>query len=154
MLTVRLITASPQWRNGPPEKPVLCNACGLWYSKRGTLENYAPTERLRGPKRRIKKSGAIVHNRGNLSADDDVPSCAADPTVCTPSSVISSRHNSTILKEADEDQIPGNSEPHLWDFSNIPRKKRSRLTAISKFSHITSLHRNFLRMLENDRKGI
>ncbi|KAJ4823277.1 hypothetical protein Tsubulata_028454, partial [Turnera subulata] len=33
---------TPLWRNGPPEKPVLCNACGSRYRIRGTLENYAP----------------------------------------------------------------------------------------------------------------
>lgn len=35
-------TGTPLWRNGPPEKPVLCNACGSRYRLRGTLINYAP----------------------------------------------------------------------------------------------------------------
>lgn len=35
-------TGTPAWRNGPPEKPVLCNACGTRYRKKGTLEHYAP----------------------------------------------------------------------------------------------------------------
>jgi len=33
---------TPLWRNGPPEKPVLCNACGSRWRTRGTLENYMP----------------------------------------------------------------------------------------------------------------
>ncbi|WCJ18249.1 GATA transcription factor 27 [Euphorbia peplus] len=36
------INSTPLWRNGPVEKPVLCNACGSRYRIRGTLENYAP----------------------------------------------------------------------------------------------------------------
>ncbi|KAM3291593.1 hypothetical protein P3S67_019882 [Capsicum chacoense] len=30
------------WRNGPPEKPVLCNACGLRWRTRHTLDGYIP----------------------------------------------------------------------------------------------------------------
>lgn len=35
-------TGTPLWRNGPPEKPVLCNACGSRWRTKGTLQNYAP----------------------------------------------------------------------------------------------------------------
>ncbi|KAJ3681794.1 hypothetical protein LUZ60_014367 [Juncus effusus] len=37
------ITTTPLWRNGPPEKPVLCNACGSRWRTKGTLVNYTPT---------------------------------------------------------------------------------------------------------------
>ncbi|XP_029125405.1 GATA transcription factor 27 [Cajanus cajan] len=37
------INFTPLWRNGPEEKPVLCNACGSRYRKRGNLEDYLPT---------------------------------------------------------------------------------------------------------------
>ncbi|XP_024526059.1 GATA transcription factor 27-like isoform X2 [Selaginella moellendorffii] len=36
------ITTTPLWRNGPPEKPVLCNACGSRWRTKGTLINYMP----------------------------------------------------------------------------------------------------------------
>lgn len=36
------ITYTPLWRNGPPEKPVLCNACGSRWRTKGTLANYTP----------------------------------------------------------------------------------------------------------------
>lgn len=36
------ITGTPLWRNGPPEKPVLCNACGSRWRTKGTLANYTP----------------------------------------------------------------------------------------------------------------
>lgn len=37
-----IIAATPLWRNGPPEKPVLCNACGSRWKTKGTLLNYMP----------------------------------------------------------------------------------------------------------------
>ncbi|RDX71551.1 GATA transcription factor 27, partial [Mucuna pruriens] len=33
---------TPLWRNGPSEKPVLCNACGSRYKLKGHLDNYLP----------------------------------------------------------------------------------------------------------------
>ncbi|CAI0534524.1 unnamed protein product, partial [Linum tenue] len=33
---------TPLWRNGPLEKPVLCNACGSRWRTKGTLANYTP----------------------------------------------------------------------------------------------------------------
>lgn len=35
-------TGTPLWRNGPPDKPVLCNACGSRWRTKGTLANYTP----------------------------------------------------------------------------------------------------------------
>ncbi|XP_009371047.2 GATA transcription factor 26 isoform X2 [Pyrus x bretschneideri] len=36
------VTSTPLWRNGPPDKPVLCNACGSRWRTKGTLVNYTP----------------------------------------------------------------------------------------------------------------
>ncbi|KAL4301704.1 hypothetical protein GQ457_10G023340 [Hibiscus cannabinus] len=36
------VESTPLWRNGPPEKPVLCNACGSRYRIGKPLENYTP----------------------------------------------------------------------------------------------------------------
>ncbi|KAI4371475.1 hypothetical protein MLD38_019707 [Melastoma candidum] len=36
------VTSTPLWRNGPPEKPVLCNACGSRWRTKGSLMNYTP----------------------------------------------------------------------------------------------------------------
>ncbi|KAF8096236.1 hypothetical protein N665_0313s0009 [Sinapis alba] len=36
------VSSTPLWRNGPPEKPVLCNACGSRWRTKGTLVNYTP----------------------------------------------------------------------------------------------------------------
>ncbi|XP_065027901.1 GATA transcription factor 27-like isoform X1 [Musa acuminata AAA Group] len=36
------VTSTPLWRNGPPDKPVLCNACGSRWRTKGSLTNYTP----------------------------------------------------------------------------------------------------------------
>ncbi|CAN6580563.1 unnamed protein product [Malus baccata var. baccata] len=36
------VTSTPLWRNGPSDKPVLCNACGSRWRTKGTLVNYTP----------------------------------------------------------------------------------------------------------------
>ncbi|GMH26738.1 hypothetical protein Nepgr_028581 [Nepenthes gracilis] len=36
------VSSTPLWRNGPPDKPVLCNACGSRWRTKGTLANYTP----------------------------------------------------------------------------------------------------------------
>ncbi|CAN4127701.1 unnamed protein product [Withania somnifera] len=36
------VTSTPLWRNGPPDKPILCNACGSRWRTKGTLVNYIP----------------------------------------------------------------------------------------------------------------
>ncbi|KAL8101838.1 hypothetical protein AgCh_033655 [Apium graveolens] len=36
------VTSTPLWRNGPEEKPVLCNACGSRWRTKGSLTNYTP----------------------------------------------------------------------------------------------------------------
>ncbi|XP_040257133.1 GATA transcription factor 27-like [Aegilops tauschii subsp. strangulata] len=66
------------WRNGPPEKPVLCNACGTRWRKKGTLEKDTPTRRRpqdaeaerKQPKKKpvvrriVKKQPSSDHNLG------------------------------------------------------------------------------------------
>ncbi|XP_057476949.1 GATA transcription factor 26-like [Actinidia eriantha] len=36
------VISTPLWRNGPPDKPILCNACGSRWRTKGTLVNYTP----------------------------------------------------------------------------------------------------------------
>ncbi|KAK3185007.1 hypothetical protein Dsin_032293 [Dipteronia sinensis] len=48
--------ATPLWRNGPPEKPIFCNACGSRFRLRGTLLNYAPKHLMVIPSSNNNKS--------------------------------------------------------------------------------------------------
>ena len=40
-------TNTPQWREGPAQKEVLCNACGLRFKRVGHLVEYRPRMRRR-----------------------------------------------------------------------------------------------------------
>lgn len=42
------MTGTPLWRNGPPDKPVLCNACGSRWRTKGSLANYTPLHAREG----------------------------------------------------------------------------------------------------------
>lgn len=49
------VNESPQWRRGPAEKPILCNACGTRFRRTGQLGAAVPSQRIAGP---AKRSGA------------------------------------------------------------------------------------------------
>lgn len=51
---------TPLWRNGPQEKPVLCNACGSRWRIRGTLENYIPKRGHASRCRRSRKMRDVI----------------------------------------------------------------------------------------------
>jgi GATA zinc finger len=65
-------TGTPLWRNGPPDKPVLCNACGSRWRTKGTLLNYTPTrtrefEEVVKPKSKLPikiKNVSFKNNKG------------------------------------------------------------------------------------------
>ncbi|XP_065629918.1 GATA transcription factor 26-like [Quercus suber] len=107
------IDDTPLWRNGPPEKPVLCNACGSRYRIRGTLENYIPKHILKKPRKFLN----IVHNEGNLSMKEDGSGHVPDSIVSEDDTGNKSTSDSqsaitwgcTKLENVDdsEDEIPG-----------------------------------------------
>lgn len=51
---------TPLWRNGPQEKPVLCNACGSRWRIRGSLENYIPKRGHASRCRRSRKMRDVI----------------------------------------------------------------------------------------------
>jgi len=61
------VTSTPCWRKGPPEKPILCNACGARYLVKHTLDGYMPGQRnnsISRPKR-SNRSYTPDHPRTN-----------------------------------------------------------------------------------------
>ncbi|KAL8150914.1 hypothetical protein V2J09_020722 [Rumex salicifolius] len=59
------VTSTPLWRNGPPEKPILCNACGSRWRIKGTLSNYTPLhfrakEDVKMKKRKLNSHNSVV----------------------------------------------------------------------------------------------
>jgi len=53
-------SATPAWRQGPEEKPVLCNACGLRYQNWGNLEDHSLKRCF--PKELVTNSGNSRNN--------------------------------------------------------------------------------------------
>lgn len=49
---------SPQWRKGPPQHPILCNACGTRWLRNGSLKPLVPRRGIRynKPKPRLSKA--------------------------------------------------------------------------------------------------
>lgn len=84
------IPGTPLWRNGPPEKPILCNACGSRWRTKGTLANYTPlharaepddfedyrTSRLKTISTKNKE--AKVHKRKQIQDNADFGVFASD----------------------------------------------------------------------------
>ena len=57
------------WRDGPPSKPVLCNACGLRWITRGTLDFYVAKHKRNSVK--TQENNNLYdgpHTKGNYSS--------------------------------------------------------------------------------------
>lgn len=84
-------TITPCWRKGPPEKPVLCNACGARYLVKHTLDGYMPgqkqptgrEDKVEGPSRTSHYSlssshlGKRAYSESSRS-DSDKEDCGSD----------------------------------------------------------------------------
>ncbi|CAK9268131.1 unnamed protein product [Sphagnum jensenii] len=99
------IETTPLWRNGPPEKPVLCNACGSRWRTKGTLLNYMPMH-SGGFGGAGSKEGVARRKKGSHKRSSD-PACShkrKEPSgghveIRTPASL----HHPLLLKDAEEE---------------------------------------------------
>ncbi|KHG02963.1 GATA transcription factor 26 -like protein [Gossypium arboreum] len=141
------VTSTPLWRNGPPEKPVLCNACGSRWRTKGTLTNYTPLHARVEPedyedhrasrlkiisinenkevkllKRKSNHDKAIVvpdYNQGNRKfVDDDTSNRSSS------GSAISNSESCAQFGCADAGDLTGPAQSNVWD-SMVPSKKRT-----------------------------
>lgn len=62
-----ILLGTPMWRVGPKDKPVLCNACGSRYRKRGNLEDYDPGHSEKNHKKNLIVSCYQTGNDTNTS---------------------------------------------------------------------------------------
>ena len=124
-----LISVTPLWRNGPEDKPVLCNACGSRYKKRGSLglEDYLPKnfqpeffDKYKDQKGRKKKSSFSIYIY--------ITDAEIDTYLCVRLWWF------LLLAEKSE---------RLWS-TKIPTKKRSEVV----YKEITPLERFHIRLLK------
>ncbi|KAL2342167.1 hypothetical protein Fmac_010107 [Flemingia macrophylla] len=127
---INYIEATPLWRNGPSDKPVLCNACGSRYKLKGHLDNYLPKNLQLHPHPKNLNDGSHVN------VDEDELSNNVPPN---------------------DDENSNNSSPDFHrisarDFGDkVPSRKRSmvvyrEMTAMEKFQ------KQLLRLYECQRK--
>ncbi|CAK9184978.1 unnamed protein product [Ilex paraguariensis] len=143
------VTNTPLWRNGPPEKPVLCNACGSRWRTKGTLANYTPLHSRAEPDEfedyrisRVKsilvknKEGKVLKRKQNHenavlggAAPDYNRSLrkALDEDTSNRSSsgsAISNSESCVQFCSADASDLTGPAQSIVWD-AMVPSKKRT-----------------------------
>ncbi|KAK8691046.1 hypothetical protein V6N13_074567 [Hibiscus sabdariffa] len=138
------VTSTPLWRNGPPEKPVLCNACGSRWRTKGTLAKYTPLHARAEPedhrasrvksisinknkevkllKRKPNNDTTIVSPDYNLGfrkfVDEDTSNRSSS------GSAISNSESCAQFGSADGSDLTGPAQANVWD-SMVPSKKRT-----------------------------
>ncbi|EOY24199.1 hypothetical protein QUC31_008640 [Theobroma cacao] len=141
------VTSTPLWRNGPPEKPVLCNACGSRWRTKGTLANYTPLHARVEPddyedhrasrvksisinknkeikllKRKPNHDTAVVapdYNQGfRKFVDEDTSNRSSS------GSAISNSESCAQFGSGDASDLTGPAQSNVWD-SMVPSKKRT-----------------------------
>ncbi|XP_077244847.1 GATA transcription factor 27-like [Tasmannia lanceolata] len=155
------VTSTPLWRNGPPDKPVLCNACGSRWRTKGTLANYTPLHAradlgsvdYKVPKVKsisIKTIEQKLHKRKHYNDNVEVKGEARDydqnfrkpldedtSNRSSSGSAISYSESCAHFGSTDASDLTGSAQSHVWD-SLVPSKKRSCVSR-SKPSSIEKL---------------
>ncbi|XP_065006401.1 GATA transcription factor 26-like isoform X2 [Musa acuminata AAA Group] len=142
---------TPLWRNGPPEKPVLCNACGSRWRTKGSLTNYVPlhareafdSDELKVPKiknisfkpkehkwQKKKQSNNILESECEIQyCDQNFHKIAEGDTSNRSSSgsAISGSDSCVQFGTTDASDVTGSVQSNVWD-SLVPSKRRTFVT--------------------------
>ncbi|URE04277.1 GATA transcription factor 26 [Musa troglodytarum] len=145
------VTSTPLWRNGPPEKPVLCNACGSRWRTKGSLTNYVPlhareafdSDELKVPKvknisfkpkehklQKKKQSNNILESECEIQyCDQNFHKIAEGDTSNRSSSgsAISGSDSCVQFGTTDASDVTGSVQSNVWD-SLVPSKRRTFVT--------------------------
>ncbi|XP_027103264.1 GATA transcription factor 26-like [Coffea arabica] len=131
---------TPLWRSGPPEKPVLCNACGSRWRTRGTLEDYIPKHAIKDPENdhsgklpsklnQISSSSCHSHEQppileSNIAGQELLLPVLGDGTGNGESTPIGATFSDNFTRvQTIEEAV----EFPLWDGNNVFKRKRSIL---------------------------
>ncbi|WMV12490.1 hypothetical protein MTR67_005875 [Solanum verrucosum] len=126
------IKQTRHWRPGPPEKPVLCNACGSRW-RRGTLHNYIPRHTNRETQSYQLPSEKTTHLLASddqklevgvvVSGPEGSSTCLGEELNNIPS-LVSAGSSSVICMQMEET----NDKDPFWNRNSVPKRKRSKLT--------------------------
>nr|GMC80919.1 GATA transcription factor 26 [Ipomoea batatas] len=150
-MAVNLCLGTPLWRNGPPEKPVLCNACGSRWRTKGTLANYTPLHaridpddsenykisRVKIVSNRNKEEKVMKRKQNHFYSQVGVPPDynqglrkGLDEDTSNRSSSGSAVSNSESCAEfggTEVSDLTGPTQPNVWD-TMVPSRKRTCFT--------------------------
>ncbi|XP_039035695.1 GATA transcription factor 26-like isoform X1 [Hibiscus syriacus] len=168
------VTSTPLWRNGPIEKPVLCNACGSRWRTKGTLTNYTPLHARVEPddyedhrasrlkiisinknkevkllKRKVNHDKVVVfpdyNQRNRKFVDDDTSNRSSS------GSAISNSESCAKFGYTDASDLIGPAQSNVWD-SMVPSKKRTCVNR-SKPSPIEKLTKDLYTILHEQQSS-
>ncbi|KAL3360339.1 hypothetical protein AABB24_013658 [Solanum stoloniferum] len=142
------VTSTPLWRNGPPEKPILCNACGSRWRTKGTLANYTPlharaepcdfeehrASRFKNISMKNKEAKILKRKQSHDNAEVGTPPDynlgfrkVLDEDTSNRSSSGSAVSNSESCAQfgsAEASDLTGPAQSNIWD-STVPSRKRT-----------------------------
>ncbi|GAB4834637.1 hypothetical protein Ancab_032900 [Ancistrocladus abbreviatus] len=169
------VTNTPLWRNGPPDKPVLCNACGSRWRTKGTLANYTPLHARVDPDEledyrfsgvrsiSLKKSEKL--NKRKLSYDNVMVGGASQDynqnfqksidedtsNRSSSGSAISNSESCAQFGSADMNDLTGPAQSIVWD-TLVPSRKRTCITR-QKPSPVEKLTKDLYTILHQQRSS-
>ncbi|CAN4077310.1 unnamed protein product [Withania somnifera] len=127
---------TPLWRNGPPEKSILCNACGSRWRTKGTLANYTPLHARAEPcaseehRRQRFKNRNQNHDYAEVGTPPDYnlgfrKGLDEDTSNRSSSgSAISNSESCAQFGSAEASDFTGPSQSNIWD-TTVPSRKRT-----------------------------
>lgn len=169
------VTSTPLWRNGPPEKPILCNACGSRWRTKGTLANYTPLHARSEPDDfedyrvsrvksiSIKNREAKMQKRKQIN--DNVVAATADHSPggfrkfleedtsnrSSSGSAVSNSESCAQFGSADASDLTGPAQSIVWD-TLVPSKKRTCVSR-SKPSPVEKLTKDLYTILHEQQSS-
>ncbi|ESQ55666.1 hypothetical protein EUTSA_v10024940mg [Eutrema salsugineum] len=174
------VTSTPLWRNGPPEKPVLCNACGSRWRTKGTLVNYTPLhsradcddhedhqryQRMKSismssknKETKMLKRKAIQENisikRPLLEFNYGLKKAVVEEDASNRSSsgsAISNSESCAQFSSADGSELTGPSQSNTWD-TTVPSKRRT-CVGRPKSSSVEKLRKDLYNILQEQQSS-
>ncbi|KAE8713788.1 GATA transcription factor 26 [Hibiscus syriacus] len=163
------VTRTPLWRNGPPEKPVLCNACGSRWRTKGTLAKYTPLHARPEPEESRARVKSISINKNKVKLLKRKPN--HDTAIISPDynlgfrkfvdedtsnrsssgSAISNSESCAQFGSVDASDLTGPAQSNVWD-SMVSSKKRTCVNR-PKPSPVEKLTKDLYTILHEQRQS-